>query len=74
MWVSLMATLGIGVAMYGIQKYQKEKLPSSVQNIMKKLNATGTPNVAGIARNNPIMEFSEEFLTGKMKRNAGNKS
>lgn len=74
MWVSLMATLGISAVVYGIQKFQKEKTPHPIQNLMDKMNNTSTQQIAGIAKSNPIMEFSEEFLAGKMNSSSQKKS
>ncbi|MEK3886789.1 hypothetical protein [Bacillus sp. FSL K6-3431] len=61
MWVSLMATLGVSAAIYGMKKYQNGKLIRPIQNAMKKMKETGMTNPVGMAKT-PLTEFSKEFL------------
>lgn len=63
MWVSLLATLGVSAAVYGLQKYKNGKFMRPIQNILNKTNTNALPPVPALAVN-ALAEFSKEIAPG----------
>ncbi|MBS4176754.1 hypothetical protein [Lederbergia citrea] len=74
-WVSLLATLGLSAAVYGLQKYKNGKYMRPIQNILSKTNTNALPTIPALAVNT-ITEFSKEIAPGATMRsqNAGQNS
>lgn len=61
MWISLLTTVGVSAAMYGLKKYKNGKLLRPVQNFLNKTNMTGVPSIPSLAASSAIAEFSKEI-------------
>lgn len=68
MWVSLVTTLGISAAIYGMSKYKNGKYMRPFQNMLQKIN-NSMPNNLVPAAINPITEFSQEIASGNLNKN-----
>lgn len=64
MWISLLTTLGLSAAMYGLKKYKNGKYLRPVQDLMSKANMTGVQSIPAMAATTAIAEFSKEIAPG----------
>lgn len=60
MWSSVITTVGIGAALYGLSRYRDGKYMEPVRNMMGQ--AKDMVQNAGKAVSNPLMEMSEEIM------------
>lgn len=67
MWTSLLATLGIGAAIYGLTQYRNGQYMRRIQDFMKDKNIPGMEKMGGMFNNrNAFVEISEELMPQKV--------